>query len=550
MQQRKENVSQGDIVIQYVIIIAVCFFAFFINNSILPADIMESRNLATAQEMVNTGNYLIPTMNGELRLEKPPLPTWVAAGIEHVIPGSLVAQRCAAGIMGTIMVLFLYFLVSRVTRNKNIGFIASLVLATTYTVVAMGRMATWDIYCHCFMVAAIYFMVRGFDTEGPQWKNFILSGIFLGLSFLCKGPVSFYALLLPFLLSYFFIYRPRMRRKAMPIIVMILITLVVSLWWTTYIFIFHEEVFTQVIKKESGSWLNHNVRPWYYYWQFPAEAGPWALFLVTSLIYFFVTKRRENRREYKFFLVWFIASLVLLSLIPEKKTRYLLPILVPGAGAITFYIYRCFKGLHRPWEKFVFRINAMLITLIVAAIPVGLYLFLYKEDYISMFTLVLSAVLSWSLCAYIIKSLFNKGRVQVLGAFGGIITCMIMIEAFCLIPIGYMFINEERHSIRMLRDNKEVAGLPFFYNEKEGLRIELVYEANRVISPIDVSDSTAIYNKMPFVFVSGQPVDSIFKDLHVNIDHIDTFDNNWRKTDSKRYNLDLVREVAIIKSKY
>ena len=63
--------------IHYAVITIVCLFAFFINNQIIPADLMESRNLATAQEMVRPGNYLIPTMNDELRLEKPPLPTWI-----------------------------------------------------------------------------------------------------------------------------------------------------------------------------------------------------------------------------------------------------------------------------------------------------------------------------------------------------------------------------------------------------------------------------------------------------------------------------------------
>lgn len=62
----------------------------------LPTDIMESRNIITAREMVSDGNWLVPTMNGELRLEKPPLPTWVAGGIEKVFPDSLSAQRAAA----------------------------------------------------------------------------------------------------------------------------------------------------------------------------------------------------------------------------------------------------------------------------------------------------------------------------------------------------------------------------------------------------------------------------------------------------------------------
>ena len=69
---------------------------------------MEARNLATAQEMVKNGNYLLPTMNGELRLEKPPLPTWIAAGIENFSPDNLVAQRAAAGLSATMLIVFLF----------------------------------------------------------------------------------------------------------------------------------------------------------------------------------------------------------------------------------------------------------------------------------------------------------------------------------------------------------------------------------------------------------------------------------------------------------
>lgn len=44
--------------------------SFFINNGAIFADIMESRNIITAREMVYDHNWLVPTMNGELRLGK------------------------------------------------------------------------------------------------------------------------------------------------------------------------------------------------------------------------------------------------------------------------------------------------------------------------------------------------------------------------------------------------------------------------------------------------------------------------------------------------
>lgn len=81
---------------RYMWIITLCIAAFFVNNGALQTDIMESRNIVTAREMVSDGNWLVPTMNGELRLEKPPLPTWVAAVVETVVPDNLKAQRAAA----------------------------------------------------------------------------------------------------------------------------------------------------------------------------------------------------------------------------------------------------------------------------------------------------------------------------------------------------------------------------------------------------------------------------------------------------------------------
>ena len=60
------------------IFVAVTFFA---NNHVLVPDIMESRNIVTAREMVYDGNWVVTTMNGDLRLENrrcphgpPPLP--------------------------------------------------------------------------------------------------------------------------------------------------------------------------------------------------------------------------------------------------------------------------------------------------------------------------------------------------------------------------------------------------------------------------------------------------------------------------------------------
>ncbi len=549
ISMNKNQLNYPNTYLHYGIIAIVCFFSFFIHNRIIPADLMEARNLATAHEMVRYGNYLLPTMNGELRLEKPPLPTWIAAGIEHIIPDSLVAQRCAAGLSAFLMVLFLYLLVSRLTRNRNVGLISSLILATCFNVIMMGRTATWDIFTHSFMLGAIYFLIIAFEEKGAQWKYFILTGVFAGLSFLSKGPVSFYALFLPFIISYIIVYRPTLKGKIGPIITMAVICLIISTWWMSYTYLFHKEELLGVMHKESSSWLNHNVRPWYYYWKFPAEAGIWALFWVTAIVYFFINKHTEYRKEYRFSMIWLLASLILLSAVPEKKTRYLLPILIPGAMVIGFYLYQMIKAMKTKGERIYFRINSVVIALILIGLPIALYLIFYREGQLSLFVLIVAVVCSWILSIYILLSVFGKNGIRAENVFKAVVLTMIMVTTLYLIPIGNMFINEERHSIRHLRAIKEIQELPFYHNETEPLRMELVYESGQRIRPLDISNIDEIKRALPFVLVSEQPISNLMSDKEVNIEPIGTFDNNWRKTGHKRYNPTLVKEVAIIRAK-
>ena len=532
----------------YIIIVIVCFFAFFIHNTAIPADLMESRNLATAQEMVREGNYLTPTMNGELRFEKPPLPTWVAAGVEHICPNNLAVQRGISAVMATVIILFLFAWVSYISKNKNIGLVAALICASSYNVVMMGRNATWDIYCHCFMLIAILLLTKAFLEDGRQWKNFIWAGVFMGLSFLSKGPVSFLGLLVPFIIALIAVYRPKMKGKITPLLVAILITLVLSFWWYGYLWLFHNDMLLKVTHKETTAWVDHNVRPFYYYWQFPAEGGIWALFWVTSIVYYFIKRRKERISDiYTFSIIWMFSSLVCLSLVPEKKPRYLLPLLVPGAIVIACYLYYVAKGYLAKWERRIFKINSGFIAFILIALPVAMYFLFVKEGLISIPLFIIISVLFVSVACYLVSGIL-KSRLDVQRVFTSIILSMIIVEGLCMYPIGETFVNPDRHSIQLINNEPRVKNLPFYYDAKTYVRMELVYEANKRIEPLDLSNDSLVYSKAPFVLVSIVPTDSLIHNKNVGIEYIDTFDNNWRKRGSKRYNEYLVSYVSIIRA--
>ncbi len=313
--------------VKVFLLVFFAFSTFFVHNSILHPDIMEVRNLVTAHEMLTDGNWIVTTMNGEYRFEKPPLPTWVAAGVEGVFGDSLAMQRAAAGMMGLLLAYFLYVFVRRITEQKSTGIVAALMLLTCYNVVLQGRTATWDIYCHAFMLGGVYFLYKALYSP-MRVSNFLFAGVLMGLSFMSKGPVAITAMLLPAVIALLVWRLPDMRGRWLALVGMIVIAVVLGVWWYAYIYLSVSDAATEIVQKETTSWVGHNVRPWWYYWRFFLESGIWAPLLVYVIVRAIMGWKSENAAT-RIGLVWTLAGVLILSLFPEKKMRYLMPLMVP-----------------------------------------------------------------------------------------------------------------------------------------------------------------------------------------------------------------------------
>ena len=313
----------------------LCVCAFFVNSSQMPSDIMEARNLVTAREMAHDGHWMIPTMNGELRLEKPPLPTWVAGVVEKVLPDNIAAQRAVPGLMACLWTWCLFLLARYMSQRKEVALAAVLVFITCYQVVFMGRQATWDIWCHALMTAAVYCLLRGLcDKEHPHpWRWLPSAGILMGLSFMSKGPVAFYATLLPWLLAVLMVIKPQWKGKWRPLMVMFLLCVIVSSWWYVYVMLVHPDAMQEVTAKETAAWGERRARPFWYYWRFVFETGIWTPAAVIVLAIPYWHKRINDKKTYLFGMAWLLLTILMLSLVPEKKPRYLLPAMAPFALA-------------------------------------------------------------------------------------------------------------------------------------------------------------------------------------------------------------------------
>ncbi|WP_298419871.1 glycosyltransferase family 39 protein [uncultured Kordia sp.] len=363
------------------ILVIVCFAIFFVNLDVLYPNIMEARNFITAREMVSDGNWLLTTMNGEPRYEKPPLPTWLAA-ISGMLFGfkSLMALRIPSALITLVLIVCSYRFGVYFIQNKKQAFINSLLLATSFYIIFAGRNGTWDIFAHGFMIVGIYYIFQFFSSIENIWRNALLAGLFIGFSFMSKGPVSHFALFLPFIIAYSVVYKYEgFKKKWLPLVSLVTIVVVLSIWWPLYINMMDGDTAKAIAEKETTAWKDRNVRPFYYYWSFFVQSGIWTIVAFVSLLYPYLKSRVENLKAYKFSLFWTLFAVILLSVIPEKKSRYLLPVLIPLAYTMSFfieYVFRSFKTDMKKLEKFPVYLNFGLVGLIGLVFPIVGYIFL------------------------------------------------------------------------------------------------------------------------------------------------------------------------------
>lgn len=395
-----------------LLLLLSCAAIFFVNLDSLPVNIMEARNFITAREMLHDGNWLLTTINGEPRYQKPPLPTWLTA-FSAAIFGikSIWALRLPAAIMTLILVLISYKFAKKLTSEKTYAFISSLIMATSFYIVASARDGQWDIYTHGFMVVCIYLLYLFFTEETNKYRNALLAGLFFGCSFLSKGPVSMYGLLLPFLIAFGIVYKYRnFKSRWLPLVAFLIVAAIVSTWWHWYTLKF-DPAAAEITKKETTNWISYETKPFYYYWSFFTQSGVWTIPAFVALLYPYLKNRVFNKKAYFFTFLWTMLSVILLSLIPEKKSRYLLPVLIPMALNTGFYIeylFRKFKELKDKRETIPVYSNFGLIAFIGIAFPIGGYIFLKDGLAGNWVWFVLLSVTLFSIGIIMFRNLFRR----------------------------------------------------------------------------------------------------------------------------------------------
>ena len=510
--------------------------------------IMEARNFITAREMVQDNNWLLTTMNGEPRYQKPPLPTWLTA-VSGLIFGinNLFALRLPAALMVLFLGIFSYYFSLKLNLSRNHSFRNSLILVTSFYVFAILNEAPWDIFAHGFMLAGLYFLFTLFEEKKFAWKNAIIAAIFIGLSIISKGPVSLYALFLPFLIAYGIVFKFKMlKTKLWPLLSFVLIFIIIGGWWFLYVRFADPEAFLKIATKETGNWSSYNVKPFYYYWSFFTQSGLWTIPAFIGLLYPYLIKRVQNIKVYKFTFWWTLIAVILLSIIPEKKARYLMPVLIPLALNTGFYIQyliKDFSKLTLKKDTIPVYFNFGLIATIAIALPFGLYVLLKADFNTYLLNYISTALASLSIGFILFKHLIKK---QFKNVF--YLTILFMVSLFLFgLPISKTLNkNENFNAINTLHliENKENIKT---YSIGE-ITPELLWDYNGILKDIYKNETLIIPSETNFgILVMNADVEKITTQLSKNytLNLTETYNLNVGSKNKER----LIRQFYLVSKK-
>ncbi len=495
-----------------VILFVVTGLLLFSGLGKIEVNIMEARNFIAAREMVENKEYLLTTLNDEPRYQKPPLPTWLTA-VSGAVFGfeSLFALRIPV-VAITFLLVFIFWRFSKLmglTPEHSLN--NALILISSFYIFFGGRDNQWDMYTHSLMIVSIFFLWKMLSEESGEFRNSTLAGIFLGLSFLSKGPISLYVLLLPFLISFAIVYRFSFRKKILYLLYVLLAGLAIGSSWYIYVSLNDPVHFKMIASRETSNWTSYEVKPFYYYWSFFIQSGLWTVPSLTALFYPYLRKRVGNIKAYRFAILWTILSVIFLSLVPEKKARYLVPVLIPLALTTGFYIEYLIRNFsiitdkrENAWIFFSFGI----IALAGFAYPFALA-FLFKSGILKFLpVLIISTLLIWLLSFFLIKGLINRNFLRV---FYSTISVFILI-VITLIPLrAELSLNPDFASAREAQDfEKQFSIKTYGLNE---VAPEIIWNFGKPIPVLKINDDkVTLPSQNSFALVAPRGDSAVIRD--------------------------------------
>jgi len=305
----------------------------------------ETRYAEIPREMITSGDWIVPHLNGLRYFEKPVLGYWVHAGVQMLFGENNFAVRFPSALSVGLSALLVFFLVQMKRPRQDHGddsfaaLAATLVFLSCFEVFGIGNTAVLDNLFSFFLtacIAAFYWATEANRGSAREKLWLVTAGAFCGVAFLTKG---FLALAVPILAVVPYLLWQRrfldiLRMSWLPILVAIIVVLPWALtmhlrepdFWNYFFWNEH-------IRRFAGNNAQHKESIWFFLLAAPALVFPWTFFIPAASAG--IKKIWHERPEYssllKFCLCWLLVPFLFFSLSHGKLLTYILPCFPPFA---------------------------------------------------------------------------------------------------------------------------------------------------------------------------------------------------------------------------
>ncbi|TAL11307.1 MAG: glycosyltransferase family 39 protein, partial [Nitrospirae bacterium] len=325
------------------LLLAICALLFLLGLGTLGlTDRDEGSNAEAAREMVESGDWVTPTLNGVPRFAKPVFTYWLISGSYLAFGVNEFTARLPSALFGTALVLMQYAFVSRLF-GPAVGLRAALMLLLNIEILAIGRLVLTDMVMMFFTTVSIFSFFLAMWGEGKAKRWYWGFYIGMGLATLTKGPVG---LLVPLLAVVPYLWLTRrwrdVLRECRPL-AGTLVFLAVAAPWYTAMFMLHGSGYADSARGDTLTRFfsvigGHGGTVLFYVPILLLGFFPWSGFLPATLVQALQGSRSavaQDRQRHLQILcaVWIAAVFVFFSLSSTRLPHYIAP-LFPAAALL------------------------------------------------------------------------------------------------------------------------------------------------------------------------------------------------------------------------
>jgi len=333
----------------------------------------ETRYAEIAREMITTNDYVVPRLNEIPYLSKPPLGMWLISLSISLLGKTNFAVRLPSALAVGVTALFIFLFVSKYSKERFTALLSAGAFLTAGIVLVVGTTCILDAFLTLFVTGGLVCFFFAYRSTDVKKRLLLLSlfGLFLGLSFLVKGFLSF---VLPAIIIIPFLILEKNAKKilTLPWIPLVTAAVIIAPWALLIVsknvgfwdhFILGEHV-SRFLGSESSP--KHGEPFWYFLPVLLGEWFPWTMLLVSA----FIGVKEIGLKDplYRFLFLWLIVPFVFFSLSSVKLGTYILPCLVP-LSVLT--VTGTIRSLEMKRDK-PFFIGTLVLIIILALIMLAL----------------------------------------------------------------------------------------------------------------------------------------------------------------------------------